>query len=80
MVERGEFTTNTVTKRCYLPLEDKATLDKMAKAKSVYYRDSRGNAFKAAITQVSYTEYMNDGYIANITMIKTAEDEVIVNV
>lgn len=80
MVERGEFTTNTVTKRCYLPIENKATLDRMAKAKSVYYRDSRGNAFKAAITQVSYTEYMNDGYIANITMIKTAEDEVIVNV
>lgn len=80
MVERGEFTTNTVTKRCYLPIEDKATMDRMAKAKSVYYRDSRGNAFKAAITQVSYTEYMNDGYIANITMIKTAEDEVIVNV
>lgn len=80
MTERGEFTSVTITKRFFVPFEDKEKLDRMAKANSIYYRDSRGNAFKAAITGVSYTEYMHDGYIANITMIRTAEDEVIVNV
>jgi len=80
MTERGEFTSVTITKRFFVPLEDKEKLDRMAKANSIYYRDSRGNAFKAAITRVSYTEYMHDGYIANTTMIRTAEDEVIVNV
>lgn len=80
LTERGEFMTVTINKRFYLPLEEKAKLDRFSKAKSIFYRDFRGNAWKAAITGVSYDTYMSDGYIASIKMIRTAEDEVIINV
>lgn len=80
LVERGEFTSVSVTKKFYIPLNDKKVLDRFSKANSIHYRDSRGNTFKAAITGISYTEFMDDGYVATINMIKTAEDEVIMNV
>lgn len=80
LAERGEFTSVTVAKKFYIPLNDKKVLDRFSKANSIHYRDSRGNTFKAAITGISYTEFMDDGYVATINMIKTAEDEVIINV
>lgn len=80
MIERGEFTTQEVSKRFFVEFSDKAALDRMAKTEHVYYRDDRGNAFQCAIISVNYTEYMRDGWIAVINLIRTAESEVLVNV
>lgn len=80
VIERGEFTTLTITKRFYISREEKPILDDMAKEPSIFYRDSRGNAFKAVITSLKYNEYMTQDYIAEITLLKTAPNEVIINV
>jgi len=80
VIERGEFTTLTITKRFYISREEKPILDDMAKEPSIFYRDSRGNAFKAVITSLKYNEYMTRDYIAEITLLKTAPNEVIINV
>ena len=80
VIERGEFTTRTITKRFYISREEKPILDDMAKEPSIFYRDSRGNAFKAVITSLKYNEYMTQDYIAEITLLKTAPNEVIINV
>lgn len=80
VIERGEFTTRTISKRFHVTREQKLILDEMSKEPAVFYRDSRRNAFKAVITYLQYTEYMNEDYIAEITFLKTAPDEVIINV
>ena len=80
VIERGEFTTRTISKRFHVNREQKQILDEMSKEPAVFYRDNRGNAFKAVITQLRYTEYMTDDYIAEITLLKTAPNEVIINV
>lgn len=80
VIERGEFTTRTISKRFYVSREEKPILDEMSKEPAVFYRDSRGNAFKAVITELQYNEYMSDGYIADMTLLKTAPNEVIINV
>ena len=80
VIERGEYTEQTLSKQFHVTKAQRRILDRMAKEKSLFYRDSRGNAFKAAILGVSYNEYMDDAYIASIKLTRTAADEVIINV
>ena len=80
VIERGEYTEQTLTKQFHVTKAQRRILDRMAKEKALFYRDSRGNAFKAAILGVSYTNYMADDYIATIKLTRTAADEVIINV
>ncbi len=80
VIERGEYTEQTLSKQFHVTKAQRRILDRMAKEKSLFYRDSRGNAFKAAILNVSYTNYMGNDYIASIRLTRTAADEVIINV
>lgn len=80
VIERGEYTEQTLTKQFHVTKAQRGILDRMAKEKALFYRDSRGNAFKAAILGVSYTNYMANDYIATIKLTRTAADEVIINV
>lgn len=80
VIERGEYTEQTLSKQFHVTKAQRRILDRMAKEKSLFYRDSRGNAFKAAILSVSYSNYMDNDYIASIRLTRTAADEVIINV
>lgn len=80
LIERGEFTSVSIKKRFFVTQEQKETVDLMAKEGSVYYRDSRRNAYPCAIISASYEAYMDDGYIVTLDLIRTDESEVIVNV
>lgn len=80
VIERGEYTEQTLSKQFHVTKAQRRILDRMAKEKSLFYRDSRGNAFKAAILNVSYSNYMGNDYIASIRLTRTAADEVIINV
>ena len=80
LIERGEFTTLSFERKFFVSFAEKSILDGMCKAKNVFYRDNKGNAFKCAITQVKYNEFTDIGYAATLSMIRTAEEEVIVNV
>lgn len=80
MIERGTFTTVEFNRRFFVTFEEKKLLDSMAKTKNLFYRDDKGNAFECAVISISYTEFRNEGYIAQVSMIRTAEDEVILNV
>ena len=80
LIERGEFTSVEFERRFFVTFEEKKLLDKMCKAKDVYYRDNKGNALKCAISGISYNNYKDEGYIATMSMIRTEEEEVIVNV
>jgi hypothetical protein len=80
MIERGEFTTIEINRRFYVSPEDKRILDGLCKEERIFYRDTKGNAFPAAIRSVSYDAYMGDGYLATIDLIRLNEEEVVVNV
>jgi len=80
VIERGEYTEQTLAKQFHVTKAQRRILDRLAKEKALFYRDSRGNAFKAAILGVSYNGYMDDAYIASIKLTRTAADEVIINV
>lgn len=80
MIERGEFTDYQLTKEFFVTPEQRLRLEELAKEKTVYYRDNRGNAFEVAIQRLTYEAWMNEGYNVNISMIRTAEEEVVVNV
>lgn len=80
LTERGEFTTMTFERRFFVTFAEKATLDGICKAKNLYYRDNKGNAFKCAVTQVRYNDFTDIGYAATLSMVRTAEEEVVINV
>ena len=80
VIERDEFSSVQIEKRFYVTREQKKVLDRISKQPAVFYRDSRGNAFKAVITSVRYSGYMSRDYIAEISIMRTAPDEVIINV
>lgn len=80
MIERGEFTTIEINRRFYVSPADKRILDGLCKEERIFYRDTKGNAFPAAIRSVSYDAYMGDGYLATIDLIRLNEEEVVVNV
>ena len=80
MIERGEFTTVEFSRRFHVTAQEKKILDKLCKAEAVFYRDTKENAFPAGIKQVHYDDYMADGYLATIDLVRLHEEEVVVNV
>ena len=80
VIERDEFSSVEIEKRFHVTREQKKILDRISKKPAVFYRDSRGNAFKAVITSVHYSGFMSHNYIADISLMRTAPDEVIINV
>ena len=80
VIERGETINVIITRRFYVAQEQKATLDRMSLMESVFYRDSKENAFRAAILKTTYDAHMGDGYLATINIVRLNEEEVAVNV
>lgn len=80
VMERGETINLTISRRFYVAPEQKKLLDRMSLAESIYYRDNKGNAFRAAILRSSYDAHMGDGYLATINIVRLNEEEVEVNV
>ena len=80
VIERGETINLEISRRFFVEKDQKKLLDKMSLAESVYYRDNKGNAFRAAILKTSYDAHMGDGYLATIRIVRLNEEEVEVNV
>ena len=80
VIERGETINVEIARRFYVDPEQKKLLDRMSLMQSVYYRDNKENAFRAAILKTSYDAHMGDGYLATIRIIRLNEEEVEVNV
>lgn len=80
MIERGEFTTVEFSRRFFVTPQEKKILDRLCKEESVFYRDTKENAFPAGIKQIHYDNYMDEGYIATINLVRLHEEEVVVNV
>lgn len=80
VIERGETITVEISRRFYVDPEQKKLLDRMSLMQSIYYRDNKENAFRAAILKTSYDGHMGDGYLATIRIVRLNEEEVEVNV
>lgn len=80
VMERGETINLTIARRFYVGQGQKKLLHRMSLAESIFYRDNKGNAFKAAILRTSYDAHMGDGYLATINIVRLNEEEVAVNV
>jgi len=79
-IERGRSIDSQISRRFYVEKGQKKLLDRMSLALSVFYRDNKGNAFRAAILRTSYDAHLGDGYLATITLVRLNEEEVEVNV
>lgn len=80
MIERGNFTKVEFSRRFHVTAAQKKILDILSKQESLFYRDSKENAFRAAITHVHYDTYMDDGYIGTLEMVRLNDEEVMLNV
>ena len=80
MIERGEFTKVEFSRRFQVSGTQKKVLDALSKEESLFYRDTKENAFRAALKRVHYDEYMDNGYIATLEMIRLNDEEVLLNV
>lgn len=80
IVEHGENESWAFRSNLFVTEEQKAKLRIMAKQNKLYYRDYSKRAFPVAIEGLSFTRYMNRGYIVDIRFIRIAEEEVLVNV
>ncbi len=80
VIETDSFTDNRLSKRFHATREQSKLLKKLTDEKSVFYRDSRGNAFKAKIEGLKFDGYLSDEYIVELTLMRTAPNEVIINV
>lgn len=80
MIERGEFTKVEFSRRFHITAAKKKILDILSKQESLFYRDSKENAFRAAITHVHYDTYMDDGYIGTLEIVRLNDEEVMLNV
>ena len=80
IVEHGENETWAFRSNLFVTEEQKAKLRAMAKENKLFYRDYAKRCFPVAIEGLSFTRYMNYGYIAEIQFIRIAEEEVQVNV
>ncbi len=81
IAEHGEYESRAFASRVYISEEQKERLAKMARKNYIFYRDYSGRAFPVAIQPpIKYSRFMDDGYMVDITFIRIAEQEVIVNV
>lgn len=81
VVEHGGYESRAFASRLYIREDQKERLASMAKKNLIFYRDYSGRAFPVAIQPpVRYTRYFGDGYMVDITFVRIAETEVVVNV
>lgn len=80
MIERGDFTKVEFSRRFHVTAAQKKILDILSKQESLFYRDTKENAFRAAITHVHYDEYMDNGYIGTLDIVRLNDEEVMLNV
>ena len=80
VIERGETIENKVSRRFHVAKNQKAMLDKFSLVESVFFRDNKEHAYRAAILKTAYESYMDDGYIATISLVRLNEEEVQINV
>ena len=80
MIERGDFTKVEFSRRFHVTAAQKKILDILSKQESLFYRDSKENAFRAAITHVHYDEYMDNGYIGTLDIVRLNDEEDMLNV
>ena len=80
MIERGEFTKVEFSRRFHVTDAQKPILDALSKEESLFYRDTKRNAFRAALKRVHYDEFMDIGYIATLEFVRLNDEEVVVNV
>lgn len=80
LIERGAFTKVEFTKRFHVSAEQKKVLDVLSKEETLFYRDTKENAFSAALKRVHYDEFMDNGYIATLEFARLNDEEVMLNV
>lgn len=80
MIERGEFTSVEFSRRFFVSAQQKKVLDRLCKEEAIFYRDTKENAFPAGVKNVHYDDYMAEGYLATIDLVRLHEEEVVVNV
>ena len=82
VVEHGAFESRAFKTRLYIEDEDqKERLVAMSRKDRIYYRDYSGRAFPVAIQPpITFARWMSAGYMAEMTFIRIADTEVVVNV
>ena len=81
LTEYGEHASIQIDKKAHCTPEQKRILDKIIRSgDKVFYRDGRGNAFPVSVTAATYNEYMKEDYFVNLSLTRTEESEVVVNV
>lgn len=82
VVEHGAFESRAFKTRLYIEDEDqKERLVAMSRKNRIYYRDYSGRAFPVAIQPpITFERWMSEGYMAEMTFIRIADTEVVVNV
>lgn len=82
VVEHGAFELRAFKTRLYIEDEDqKERLVAMSRKDRIYYRDYSGRAFPVAIQPpITFARWMSEGYMAEMTFIRIADTEVVVNV
>lgn len=82
VVEHGAFESRAFKTRLYIEDEDqKERLVTMSRKDRIFYRDYSGRAFPVAIQPpITFARWMSEGYMAEMTFIRIADTEVVVNV
>ena len=82
VVEHGAFESRAFKTRLYIEDEDqKERLVAMSRKNRIFYRDYSGRAFPVAIQPpITFARWMSEGYMAEMTFIRIADTEVVVNV
>jgi hypothetical protein len=82
VVEHGAFESRAFKTRIYIEDEDqKERLVAMSRKNRIFYRDYSGRAFPVAIQPpITFARWMSEGYMAEMTFIRIADTEVVVNV
>lgn len=80
LIERGELVSVSIEKRAFVKYAQRNDVDNLVNAVHAWYRDDRGNTYPAAVTRVTYTAFMDEGYTAVLELVRLDQAEVIVNV
>lgn len=81
VVEHGAFESRAFKTRLYIGEDQKERLVAMSRKDRIYYRDYSGRAFPVAIQPpITFARWMSEGYMAEMTFIRIADTEVVVNV
>lgn len=80
LIERSEFTKVEFTRRFHVSAVQRKVLDALSKEDTLFYRDTKENAYSVGLKRVHYDEFMDDGYIATLEFARLNDEEVMLNV